>query len=72
MGLFKRSTKEKPHAYIQQVVRGNNKGQFRFTLKGSNGETVAVSHPETYTRKEKCIQTLKELFPNFEIVDKTK
>lgn len=58
-------------AIITMVTKGKNRGQFRFTLKGANGETVAVSHPETYTRKSKCKQTLLKCFPDFIIIDQT-
>lgn len=53
-------------------IKLTRSGHYRFTLKGKNGEVVATSHGETYTRKAKCLQTLKRLFGEFEIVDKTK
>lgn len=58
-------------AYIKNVWQGRNKGQFRFVLKAKNGETVAISHPETYKSKSMAIQTLTRCFPQFEIVDAT-
>jgi uncharacterized protein YegP (UPF0339 family) len=45
--------------------------QFKFTLIGDNGEVVGRSS-EFYTRKAKCINTLKKYFPKFKIVDTTK
>lgn len=54
---------------IKTVSRGKEKGQFRFILIGNNGEPVAQSWPESYATKQKCVQTLKRLFPDFEIVD---
>src|SRR5215217_6550875 len=45
--------------------------QFRFLLK-VNGNTVARSYPETYTQKHNCIETVISLFPDFEVIDKTK
>lgn len=55
-------------AYILKVTKGKNAGQFRFVLKASNGEIVAVSHPETYTSKKMAEKTIKNCFPNFKIV----
>lgn len=57
-------------AKIKQVTHGKQKGQFRFVLKGDNGEIVG--HGETYTSKSECLQTLNKYFPNFQIVDETK
>jgi uncharacterized protein YegP (UPF0339 family) len=56
-------------AIIKKVSHGKLKGQFRFVLKGSNGEIIAVG--ETYTQKHNCIETLQNYFSNFEVVDKT-
>lgn len=58
-------------AIINKVTKGKHAGQYRFTLKGANGETVAVSHPETYTQKHSCIETLNSCFPDFKIEDET-
>lgn len=58
-------------AIITLVTRGKNKGQFRFTLIGINGEPVANSHPETYTQKHSCIETLESNFPDFVIIHTT-
>jgi uncharacterized protein YegP (UPF0339 family) len=52
-------------AIIKQVTHGKNKGQWRFILKGQNGETVA--HGETYKNKGDMLQTLSRYFPNFPI-----
>lgn len=57
-------------AIVKTVSHGKQKGQFRFVLKASNGEVIAVS--ETYTQKHNALDIIKEYFPNFEIVDKTK
>jgi uncharacterized protein YegP (UPF0339 family) len=54
-------------AKITKVTKGKLKGQFRFILIADNGEPVAQSWPESYTTKQKCLQTLKKLFSNFEI-----
>ena len=59
-------------AFIKTVSKGKQKGQFRFVLKASNGETIAVSSPESYTQKHSAIETLTANFPDFQIVDKTK
>lgn len=57
-------------AIIKKVKQGKMKGQFRFVLKGRNGETIAVS--ETYTQKHNVTKLLKKYFTLFEIVDETK
>lgn len=59
-------------ARIILVTKGKNVGQFRFKLYGINGEPVANSHPETYTQKHSCIETLQNNFPDFVIIDTTK
>lgn len=57
-------------AYINTaIIRNTRNGGFRTTLVGKNGEVMFVS--EVYTTKAKAKQTLK-LFPDFEVVDKTK
>jgi len=55
-------------AIIKKVVRGKNKGQFRFLLIAKNGEPVAQSHPETYHNERDLLKTLRNYFPGFEIV----
>lgn len=57
-------------AVIKTVSHGKLKGQFRFILKGVNGEIVATS--ETYTQKHNCTEVLETYFSTFEVVDKTK
>jgi uncharacterized protein YegP (UPF0339 family) len=59
-------------AEITRVSRGKHKGEFKFQLIGGNGEPVAQSYPESYPAKQSCIKTLKNDFPDFEIVDLTK
>lgn len=59
-------------AQIKQISRGKHKGEFRFLLFASNGEVIANSHPESYTQKHSCIETLTNNFPDFVIEDKTK
>lgn len=58
-------------AIITRVTHGKNKGQFKFTFYGLNGEVVGNSHPETYKQKAKAKQTLTRLFPDWPIVDAT-
>jgi uncharacterized protein YegP (UPF0339 family) len=58
-------------AKITTVKRGKHAGEFKFNLYGANGEPVAQSWPESYTKKQKCIQTLKNLFPDWTITDLT-
>lgn len=55
---------------IKTVTHGKQKGQFRFIFKGRNGETIATS--ETYTQKHNVIELLRDYFPDFAILDKTK
>ncbi len=57
-------------AIIKKVSHGNQKGQYRFVLRGKNNEIVAVS--ETYTQKHNALEVLADYFSNFEVVDKTK
>lgn len=52
-------------AILKQVTHGKYKGQWRFILKGENGETVA--HGETYHNKGDMLLTLSRYFPNFPI-----
>lgn len=49
---------------------GYKHNQFKFVLKGDNGEVVGKSS-EFYKRKESAIKTLNKYFPGFQIVDKT-
>lgn len=56
-------------AVIKKVSKGKAKGQFRFVLFGKNGEPVAQSWTESYTSKQMCVKTLRNLFPNFTIVN---
>ncbi len=56
-------------AILKKVSHGKQKGQFRFVLKGANGEIIATS--ETYTQKHNVTEILQVAFPNFEVVDKT-
>jgi uncharacterized protein YegP (UPF0339 family) len=58
-------------ALIKKVSKGKLKGQYRFVLKAENGETVAVSSPESYTQKHSALETLEANFPDFKIIDKT-
>lgn len=51
------------------TLRNTRNNGFRFNLVGKNGEIIATS--EVYTTKAKAKQTLK-LFPDFELIDKTK
>lgn len=57
-------------AIIKRITHGKRKNQYRFILKGRNGEIIAVS--ETYTQKHNVTEVLNEYFPNFEIEDKIK
>jgi len=50
---------------MEAVIKKTRNKQWRFNLKGDNGEPIATS--ETYTRKAKAIQTLKKYFPTFSI-----
>lgn len=59
------------HAVIKRVAKGKNTGQFRFVLIGDNHEPIGQSHPETYKKKAKAIQTLNEYFNDFKIVDES-
>lgn len=54
---------------IKKVSHGKRKGQFRFNVKGSNGEVIATS--ETYTQKHNVTEVLQKYFPLFTIVDKS-
>lgn len=56
---------------ILKVEKGNLEGQFRFVLKAGNGEIIAQSWSESYTRKASLKKTLKRHFSDFEIIDKT-
>ncbi len=40
-------------------------GKYRSRLFGLNGEPVMLGQP--YSTRQKCVQTLKRLFPDFEI-----
>jgi len=51
---------------MKAVIKKTRNGQWRFNLIANNGEKVATG--ETYTRKAKAIQTLKECFPKFDII----
>lgn len=57
-------------AIIKRIKTGKKAGQFRFTLKGKNGENL--SPQETYTQKHNVIEVITEYFPEFEIIDTTK
>lgn len=57
-------------AIIKTISHGKMKGQFRFVLKGKNGEIIATS--ESYTQKHNVIELLEIYFPAFIIDDKTK
>lgn len=65
------SKPRKPRAVIRRVTKGKRKGEFRFTLYGTNGEKVGTSHPETYEREAKAVKTLRKYFPNFVIYSTT-
>ncbi len=54
---------------IKKVSKGPNKGQFRFLIKGDNGENL--SQQETYTQKHNVIEVITKYFPHFTIEDKT-
>jgi hypothetical protein len=54
-------------AIIKRVKRGKNKGQFRFILKGDNGENL--SQNETYTQKHNVWEVLNKYFPEFNVED---
>lgn len=56
-------------AQIKPVKSGKAKGQFRFVLKGNNGEIIASS--ESYTQKHNVIDVLTLYFPGFTIEDLT-
>ncbi len=56
-------------ALIKRVTHGRYKGQYRFILKGSNGEIVATS--ELYTQKHNALEVIEACFPQFTIIDKT-
>ncbi len=55
---------------MEAIIKKTRNKQFRFVLKGDNGEPIATS--ETYTRKEKAVKTLKKYFPKFSIKGMTK
>lgn len=46
--------------------------QFRFILVGDNGEPVGGSNNEWYYSKQSAVDTLREYYPGFRIVDKSK
>jgi uncharacterized protein YegP (UPF0339 family) len=52
-------------ALIKTVKQGKLKGQFRFVLKGKNGEIIATS--ETYTQKHNVKKVLNKYFSLFKI-----
>lgn len=52
-------------AIVKQVTRGKMKGQYRFVLKGDNGEIIATS--ETYTQEHNVLEVLYQYFPTFKI-----
>ena len=54
---------------IKRVTHGKKKGQFRFILKGKNGEVVGIG--ETYTQKHNVVELHSVYFSNFELVDKS-
>ncbi len=56
--------------HIKKIKTGKNAGQFRFVLKGDNGENL--SPKENYTQKHNVTEVLKKYFPGFEIVDETR
>ena len=58
-------------AIIKRVSRGKKKGEFRFVLKGDNGEIIGSSGSESYTQKHNCVDVLEKYFPKFDIVDLT-
>ncbi len=55
---------------IKRVSKGAKKGEFRFLLKGDNGETIAQS--ESYTQKHNILEIASKAFPAFIVVDKSK
>ena len=56
-------------AIIKTVSKGKQQGRFRFVLKAKNGEVIATSGTQSYASKQGCKQTLKDCFPQFEIID---
>lgn len=50
---------------IKRVTHGKNKGQFRFSLVGDNGEIVATSGSETYHNEKDILHTLDKYFSSF-------
>lgn len=67
--LLKRDCEVLPNQFNKAIIRPTRNGGFRTTLVGKNGEVMFTS--EVYTTKGKAKQTLK-LFPDFEVVDKTR
>lgn len=55
-------------AVITKVKKGREKGQFRFTLFGDNGESVGNSGKENYHNLNDIVATLTKYFPSFTIV----
>jgi hypothetical protein len=54
---------------IKRVTHGKKKGEFRFILKGTNGEVIG--HGETYTQKHNIVELHTTYFSNFELIDKS-
>lgn len=72
MGLFDFAFNEDKMGYalIKRVTHGKHKGEYRFVLVADNNEIVATS--ELYESKQACLKTVENLFPGFEIKDKSK
>lgn len=56
-------------ALIKKVTHGKRKGEYKFVLKGDNGENL--SQQETYTQKHNVSEVIAKYFPNFVVEDKT-
>jgi len=61
---------EERRAIIDRVKSGKQKGQFKFVLKALNGEVIARSHPESYTRLQSAVDTLENNFRDYVIYEK--
>lgn len=51
---------------VKKVLRGKNKGQWRFILRADNYEVLA--HSESYHNLEDVMNMVYEYFPDFKIV----
>lgn len=61
-------------ARLIKDLRANGEVEYRFKLFSANGEEIAISSrddKQTYTQKHSAIDTLKNNFPDYTIVDET-